>query len=87
MTARRIKDYRMICRDASKFKPLRTIKVAEEEMTIPQAQNVHPSVPDGVPASQDHHTCSLAPAKEESELQQNQQHLSEPPNEAPPLWR
>ena len=40
MDTRRIKDDSMMCKEALNFKPLRTIKVVEEETTILQAQNV-----------------------------------------------
>ncbi|KAK3745368.1 hypothetical protein QZH41_001397 [Actinostola sp. cb2023] len=41
ITAKRIKDERTICRDASKFKPLRTVKIQQEEPDIP----TRPAVP------------------------------------------
>ena len=44
--AKRIKDERTICRDASKFKPLRHVKVQQDKPNIPPAKV--PSVPNTV---------------------------------------
>ena len=44
--AKRIKDERTICRDASKFKPLRHVKVQQDKPDIPPAKV--PSVPNTV---------------------------------------
>ena len=46
--AKRVKDERIICRDASKFKLLRMGKTCLEDKDNPQTRHAHPSVPERV---------------------------------------
>ena len=61
--AKRIKDERPICRDASKFKPLRHVKVQQDKPDIPPAKV--PSVPNTVeePKETTETVAKLTPAE------------------------
>ena len=48
ISAKRVKDERIICRDASKFKLLRMGKTCLEDKDNPQTRHAHPSVPERV---------------------------------------
>ena len=48
ISAKRVKDERIICRDASKFKLLRTGKTCMEDKDNPKIRHAHPSAPERV---------------------------------------